>query len=176
MTNELISQLQLERSWIEGLLAKLTEEQMEMPGVEGDWAVKDIIAHLTIWERRGTQWIEWATAVAQGVAVNVPQAGYSAKDVDRLNLETYQQNKDRPLEDILEEFKRSFAPLIKQVQALRENDLEKTVQADWTDGKLVTVAEIVAWRYWHYHHHRKKIEVWINSLGHIPHQNYTKPE
>jgi hypothetical protein len=28
----------------------LTEEQMVVPGVTGDWSVKDIIAHITTWE------------------------------------------------------------------------------------------------------------------------------
>ena len=87
----LINQLQMERSWIEGMLSELTGEQMEAPGVEGNWSVKDIIAHLTEWERRGTQWIEWVNVAARGEDEQLRQAGYSAKDLDRLNLETYQK-------------------------------------------------------------------------------------
>ncbi len=162
--DELIHTLQQERSWIDSMIAQLTYEQMEIPGVEADWSVKDIIAHLAAWEQRGTQWIEWARAVAQGDQSQVTQAGYSAKDVDHLNRETWLQNKDSSVESVLDNFRQSFLPLLTQIQMLRDCDLETIIQADWTDHKSVTVGEIVTWRYWHYRSHGKLIAHWIEKL------------
>ena len=160
----LIIRLQLERAWFETLLAGLTAEQMEQPGVEEDWSVKDIVAHLTIWERRGTRWIEWARAAARDSTAPVQGAGYSAGDVDRLNLECYRQNRDRPLEDILSEFRETFPPLLEQVTTLEDADLSTVVQADWTGYEPATLAEIVSWRFWHYRAHGETIETWRRTL------------
>jgi hypothetical protein len=88
--------------------------------------------------------------------------------LDWLNLETYQKNRERPLRKILQEFKQSFPLLLEQVQVLREDDLGKVFQADWTDCKPATVGEIVSWRYWHYRGHGKFIENWINRLKKDP--------
>ena len=43
----------LEKSWTEfkESYAGLTEEQMNMPGVIEEWSVKDIIAHVSVWEK-----------------------------------------------------------------------------------------------------------------------------
>src|SRR5207237_2743438 len=35
----------------EELLSRVGEARMEEPGVEGDWSVKDIVAHITWYER-----------------------------------------------------------------------------------------------------------------------------
>jgi uncharacterized protein (TIGR03083 family) len=161
--NSLMGQLRSERDRIEGLLAGLSDEQMEIPIAENGWAVKDVIAHLTVWESRGMQWIEWGVA-AHHTGEPVPQAGYSVQDVDRLNAETYQQNRDRPPQEILKEFRRSFPLLMKQVQALNDSDLEKVVQADWTGNRPATIGEIVAWRYFHRREHGHQIEAWVNRL------------
>ncbi|MFX0198439.1 MAG: ClbS/DfsB family four-helix bundle protein [Candidatus Hodarchaeota archaeon] len=158
---ELIEQLKAHRAWIEAMLRKLDEQQMEVTGVQGDWSVKDIIAHLTTWERRGTEWIK---SIVQEKEPQVPLAGYRASDMDWLNRETYQKNRNRPLQDILVEFQKSFPLLIEQVQALTEEQLDKTFQADWTDYKPTTVRNIVAWRYYHYKAHGQHIQAWLETI------------
>ena len=162
--SELIEQLQTTRSWIEGMVAQLSPEQWEMPGVQDSWSVKDILAHLTAWDRRGTQWIEWAGAVAQGTVAQPPQAGYTFSDMDRLNRETFAANKDRPFREIWDEFRQSFAPLLQQIQALREEDWDRVVQADWTGHQPAPIRDIVAWRFYHCLGHGRYIENWIDQL------------
>ncbi|MFX0113937.1 MAG: ClbS/DfsB family four-helix bundle protein, partial [Candidatus Hodarchaeota archaeon] len=98
---ELIEQLRTERARLETLLEGLRTDQMEIPGVRGEWSVKDIIAHITVWERRG---IEWIRAVAQGNEPQVPEPGYTYRDQEALNLQTYQESRKRPLSDVLEDF------------------------------------------------------------------------
>jgi hypothetical protein len=159
----LIDQLQADRAWIEGMLSGLTEEQMNVPGVEGDWSIKDIIAHLTVWERRGTQWITWARTAAQSGDTEVPLAGYSGKDVDRLNRGHYLKNKDRPVPDVLQDFALAFPPLLEEVEALRDEDLAVEFQSDWTDHRPYPLSEIVSWRFYHYRGHGKCIEAWTNQ-------------
>ena len=158
---ELIEQLQAERARIEALLAELSEEQVGAGGVQGDWSVKDVVAHLTTWERRGTEWIR---SIVQGEEPQVPMPGYSWRDLDRLNLETYQQNRLMPWRDVLAEFQQSFPLLMEQVQALGEEQLDETFQAEWTGDQVVSARQIVAWRYLHYRSHGGHIQAWLENL------------
>lgn len=42
----------LEKAWLEfnESYAGLTDEQMQQPGVVGDWSVRDLLAHISWWE------------------------------------------------------------------------------------------------------------------------------
>ncbi|MFX0094390.1 MAG: DinB family protein [Candidatus Hodarchaeota archaeon] len=156
----LINHLQAERSRIESMLAELTHEQMEKPGVQGDWSVKDIIAHLIVWERRGIEWIKSAVQ-NQEPEVPLPRSGL---DMAALNMKTYEENQNRPIEDILSEFHETFSYLMKQVQILDEEQLNKTVQAKWTGNTLVPVKHMIAWRFVHYQSHGRHIQTWFDTI------------
>lgn len=47
-----------ERGALEAQLAQLSDEQNTMPGVVGDWPVKDVLAHLVAWEQMCLGWYE----------------------------------------------------------------------------------------------------------------------
>ena len=49
----------------EALLAPLSDEQMTTPTVNGNWSIKDNLAHLSFWHRHTLSRVE---AVQKGVA------------------------------------------------------------------------------------------------------------
>ncbi len=49
--NELCSDLDKEWAHIERIFSSLSEADMLTPGVEGEWSVKDILCHLSAWEK-----------------------------------------------------------------------------------------------------------------------------
>ena len=49
---DLIDRLQRERAFWEALLRVVSEADMLLPGVVGDWTFKDVVAHLTGWRKR----------------------------------------------------------------------------------------------------------------------------
>ena len=51
--SELLNWLQEEYQQWEALLDQIRPERMEQPGVNGDWSMKDIVAHLTGWNSPG---------------------------------------------------------------------------------------------------------------------------
>ncbi|MFX0061744.1 MAG: ClbS/DfsB family four-helix bundle protein [Candidatus Hermodarchaeota archaeon] len=155
-----IKHLQTERSRIENMLAEMNSEQMELPGVQGDWSVKNIIAHLTIWERRG---IEWIKAAVQEKEPEVPLPRSGLFDIDQLNTRTYEESEDRSIEDILSEFHQVFWLLMNQVELLDEEQLDKIIQAKWTGNTPVPIRFMIAWRFIHYQSHGRHIQAWLET-------------
>ncbi len=71
------------------LVSSLTPEQLEEPGYSPDgWSVKDLIAHIGAWHAAATQILE---------QIRCGTYRDPRLDVDRINLEFYEANKDLPL-------------------------------------------------------------------------------
>jgi hypothetical protein len=49
--SELLHWLQQQNRQWEAFLDQSGEERMDQGGVAGDWSIKDIIAHLAVWQR-----------------------------------------------------------------------------------------------------------------------------
>jgi hypothetical protein len=76
---------------LEKTLSILNAEDMIRPGVAGAWSVKDILAHLTAWERL---FLDWYSSGLQGSTPNITPVGMSQKSMDALNQQIYEQNRD----------------------------------------------------------------------------------
>ena len=76
----------------EALLAQIDEKQMLKLGAAGNWSVKDVIAHVAWCES------ELVPVLRMHVVVSYDFWNFSE---DEGNEITYQQNKDRPLHDIV---------------------------------------------------------------------------
>jgi len=154
---KIVDLIQSKRQALESLLAGLDEAQMIQPGVENSWSVKDIMAHITDWERRMVGWIE------ESLRDEVPQRpapGMSWDDLDRLNEQTYLLNKDRALSAVLADSHHSYERALQVVEALTEEDLVDPGRFDWRGGDPMW--HMVAANTWeHYQEHREPIENWL---------------
>lgn len=87
----------IEQRWDElrASVKGLSDEEMQAPGVVGDWSVKDILAHVTTWE-------EEALKHLPEIAAGKPQQRY--KDVygglDAFNALKFEENQKRPLAEV----------------------------------------------------------------------------
>jgi len=143
-----------EHRLLELTLARLTHTQMLVPGVEGEWSVKDILAHISTWERR---MISWTGSLLHGEVPAIPLPW----DVDRMNTETYAQFRDKPLADVLEEFRQSYWDSLALVESLVEERLQTNYVDTWPMGRLWT--GIAANMNWHYKEHREHIQSWFTT-------------
>ena len=98
----------------ETLLAQIDEEQMQRPGAAGKWSVKDVIAHVT--------WGESEIAPVLRTHVLAGSDLWNLSDDERNEI-TYQQNKDRPLHDIVNEEHQAYTALLEALQMLSDEDL-----------------------------------------------------
>jgi hypothetical protein len=152
----LLDQIRSERGQLEETLARLTHAQMLLPGVDGEWSVKDALAHISAWERR---MISWIGSHLRGEEPTIPLPW----DVERMNAETFTQVKDLPLAEVLKEFRISYWDSLALSESLSEEQLQ-TVYADtWPMGPLWT--GVAANTNWHYKEHRRDIEKWLEAKG-----------
>ncbi|MCC7207856.1 MAG: ClbS/DfsB family four-helix bundle protein [Anaerolineae bacterium] len=156
----LIKSLQAQRTMFDIALETLTPDEMLLPGVMPGWTVKDLLAHVARWDRRGTRWIVDA---ARGVNPDIPEPDATWADMDAINARELAAHRDQPLDDALRELAESWQWLLAAVGALRDDQLGWMITYPLGDGIIEStpLATLVRWRYRHYRTHRIQIESWI---------------
>ena len=118
--DEILEALELSHEDFYEVLEGLSEEQMTEPAVIGNWSVKDIIAHLSLWE---AELVKTMWQLQQGQKPNT--ALVTDQDIDELNETWYQENKDRPLERVMADFDAVRKQTIRRVTAFTNKDLNE---------------------------------------------------
>jgi hypothetical protein len=140
------------------VLAEVPIDQMTEPGAAGHWSVKDIIAHLSYHER----W--YADRLHEQLRGEV----YIPNDLDRMHWEErnpviYEQNRNRSLEDVLEESQQVFQRLLEGVQAQSEAFLTEPQQFEGAPGPVLIWQMLRGDVYDHYGLHIPSIKEWLAS-------------
>ena len=143
-----------ERARWEALLAQVDEARMSEPGVAGEWSVKDIIAHVTWFEREMVGLLR-ERALAGSDLWNVKQ--------DQRNAVIFQENRERPLADVLAEAQEVYRQLLPLLEALTDEELNdarhfRNMPTDWQPWDLIA-GNI----YDHYRAHIPSIEAWLEK-------------
>ena len=147
-----LNTLQETRAQWEGLLAQIGEERMLQPGATGKWSVKDVIAHVMSGER------EMMPIMLTHVIANYELLHQSD---DERNEIVYQQNRERPLQDILSEERQAYADLLAAAQTLSDDDLNdphhfQHMPEDWMPWRLFAGDSFM-----HYESHMPDLRAWV---------------
>ena len=153
---ELLENIRTARAKLEALIAPLTETEMTIPSVQEAWTVKDILAHLTNWERLTMARLH---SSATGESLNIPPIKTDA-DIDWINTQVYAENIIRPLDEVLADFHEAHRELMEKVQAYDEAFLLGPNLAPWSEGSPVWVL-VAANTYQHYGEHAEAIVIWL---------------
>ncbi len=153
---ELLANIQAGYDQLETLLASLNEEQMTTPGVNGSWSVKDNIAHLSVWQSYQAARQE---GIVSGTEPPDPAPGLETEDEE--NEYFYKQYKDRPLAEVLADFRASYQRVLVATQALSWEALNKPFP--WYDNNVPVGAYTMGNTYGHYEEHREIIQRWLES-------------
>jgi hypothetical protein len=141
---------------LEATLGKLSDAQKRAAGLDGERSVKDILAHITAWERLMLQWLKESYA---GLTPQRPAPGMTWDDLDRLNEQIYLENKERGLAEIQAAYKSAYSHCVQAVQEMAEDDLFDGNRFAWRDGDPIWHM-VAANTWWHYQEHREQIEAW----------------
>ena len=122
---KLLETLRAKRAEWDAVLAEVPPAWLAEPGVAGEWAVKDVVAHLTYHER----WFADRLHEILRGETYVPKV-MDSMDFDERNEQIFHQNRNRPAGDVLAESRQVFQRLSKGVQAHDEALLRDTQRTD----------------------------------------------
>jgi hypothetical protein len=113
--SDLLKWLQEEyRQW-EAFLQQIGPARMDRPGVNGDWSMKDVVAHLTGWNR----WLVVRLQAAQrSEAEPPPPWPANLQTEDEINAWIYQSHRERPVGEVLAESQEVFQQLLTAIESL----------------------------------------------------------
>jgi hypothetical protein len=148
-----------QRFWRD-LVAEAGRDRMDEPGPMGEWTFKDLTAHLAAWRNYRIPMVE---AVARGEPLPPPPwpADLSEDDdVDVINAWFQERDRGRSLEDVLDDYDRSFERLARAIEALPAGVAEDPNGLPWTDGDAAVDVDFTE----HLHgEHVPAIRAWLES-------------
>lgn len=162
---ELLSWLRVEHQHWEEFLERISPEHMELPGVNGDWSMKDMVAHLTCYQPWVTARIQ---AAVHGAPEPLPPWPVQLKSDDEINAWIYESNHDRPVSEMLDIARQMFHQFFTVIENLPEDVRIEEVQHEgrmfyfvWLGEQRFQVGEIFD----HFHDdHEADIRAWLAGL------------
>lgn len=128
--DQLLTELERSRAAFSTLIAPLTPQQMLQPTLPGQWTVKDLLVHLMLWEA------ELIKLLFQATQGRTPKTILTSTEPDeQINARWYEQHKDRPLAQVLKDFKAIRPQTIRRVQALTDQDLADPSRYKWLNNR-----------------------------------------
>jgi len=157
---DLIAAIKTERARLEANVAKLSDVKKAKALLENGWSVKDLMAHIASWERV-------AFDILQPARDAEPLKEYIAKvfeSIDNFNAKTYEQNKDRPLNEIEGEFNNAYQNFFALVESLDEAFIARNLPFEGSEE--ITIESIISSNtYQHYQEHAETLENYSPESG-----------
>jgi hypothetical protein len=160
MTNdEILDALEDERENFLEAIDGLSEEQLEEQGVVGDWSVKDIMFHLTLWE---AELVKLLWQAAQGAQPTT--AHFSKTPVDEINTAWSGQSQSRTLEQVIDDFAGVRKQTSRRLAAFNDKELNDPQRYSWLKGHPLWVW-IAEDSFKHEAEHTAQIRQWREAQG-----------
>jgi hypothetical protein len=125
--SELMSAIRREWKLLMDVVAKLDEQKMTALD-EGGWSPKDNLAHLSEW-MNSLMGYHMDNRPAEEVMRLTPEQT-KGWDMEIINPVLFERNKDRPIQDVLDELKQTYEKLLAKLDAMTFEDLLKPRHAD----------------------------------------------
>jgi hypothetical protein len=155
----LIELIEQERAGWEALIVDVGEERMTQPGATDHWSFKDVAAHLAAWRNRGVLRLK---AAKRGEKAAPPPWAHLPQTDDDINAWIYQEYRDRPLADVLQESRDSLQQLEEAVQALSEEELFDKQRFPWFQGASLADT-IMGNSMEHFADHEPTVRAWLKK-------------
>jgi hypothetical protein len=142
------------RAQLESMLTQLTEEQMSIPGMQNNWSVKDLLAHLGWWAHRIVGIYPMLT---RG---ETPESIGDNMSMDAINAKILNDCRDRPVSEVRQMEREAYQALLSLAETAPEDDLFNPQRFAWTSGSPF-VNWIIGDSYGHYEEHIGALNQWV---------------
>jgi uncharacterized damage-inducible protein DinB len=136
-------------------IAGLSDEELLEPGVVGEWSVRDVLQHISLWE---AELVKLLVHVQQRRRPTGDR--FAGKiDIDALNARWHAETKDRPLDSVQADFAAVRQQTQRRLNEVGEADLANAKLVPWLKGRPLWqwVFEDTAE---HDHEHAAQIRAW----------------
>ncbi len=127
--NQLLEQAPADYAALQAELKDLSAATMIEPGIVGDWSIKDVLAHLQVWQQMT---VSWYRAGKDGTTPVTPSEKYTWHEIPALNQEIYETYRDQPLDEIANNFVASHQATMNLIETMSEEELFKPKVYAWT--------------------------------------------
>jgi hypothetical protein len=156
---QMLDELRQENAQFEALLDAIGPARMTQPDVAGGWSIKDIVAHLTGWRRRT---VARFRAARSGEPVTPPPWPQDLQTDDEINAWIYAENRDRSLDDVLDDSSVTFQQLVEAIDAFDEAELRDPNHFGWLEGEPFRGSSFFG----HFHEeHEPDMRAWLERAG-----------
>lgn len=143
----------VDKAWVElkESFTGLSDTQLAEPGVVENWSVRDILAHVTIWEEEALKYLPLIMKGGKPPRYSVQYGG-----IDAFNALMTEQRRSLSLSEVLRQLDETHSQLVDYLQSvpeeqfIRETPFRHRLRLD---------------TYSHYPIHTKAIREWREQLG-----------
>ena len=154
------SELEQSRQRLLTLIEDLPDSAFTESGVMADWSLKDILAHISRWEGLCVTML-WKLKQGQ----HAERFDIQGQDrIDQLNAKWHQEDKDRPLELVMADFKGLRKQTIRRLQQFQDSELENADVFDELRGEPLWKWVAVD-TFEHEQEHLTAIKRWLDNRG-----------
>lgn len=151
MAEELLERLDASRGAFLDALEAVDADLVTVPGVMGDWSVRDIVVHVAAWAEHATNALDLAVSGRGG------EFAYSTAETDAMNVRILEEARRTSPSAALEREEAAFSALRARVASLDPALLPLRL------GNGDTVAEVIAYDGPdHYAEHTEHLRAWFS--------------
>jgi hypothetical protein len=151
---ELMADIRREWKRLMEVVAKLDEQKM-MTADEGGWSPKDNLAHLSEWMNSMMGYHIDKRPAHEVMRLTEEQT--RDWDMEVINPVLFERNKDRSIEDVMDELKQTYEKVLAKLDAMSYEDLMKPRHADDPE-KRPLLMWVIGDTSGHFAEHREVIE------------------
>lgn len=154
--SDLISAMISARSELDSRLQRVPRARMTQTASPGEWSIKDMVAHINSYDR----WLALGLALR---SEKPPDSWIADVPLDDFNRRLYEENRDLPLEQVLEESRRLWGDILEETQAKPEEYLfsEQTVHGVPDSFRPCDVLKSES--FGHYLDHVLALQAWLEA-------------
>ncbi len=127
--SEIVQRLKDSREAFLAAIDGLTDVAIVEPGVVGEWSVRDVLVHMTLWEASLVTFLYYVK-----LGRKPPPGEHPDETMDERNARWHAEHKDRPLDRARADFLAVRQQTLRRVRALTQAEIDQAEKLAWLEG------------------------------------------